>query len=218
MTYTTAGADHRAKDGHDDLYVGSGFSRTCEASSLVRLKADPTYRMFDRALRVSAVVALCVMLPRTVAAQASRTWDVFGGYAYLRDQNEEVSLPVGWAAGASTHLNRWLSVVVDAGGNYKTLPLVGGDAKLTAHTLMAGGRASLAIGRFVEFAQILAGPAYTHGTAFGLASSDRFVAVQAGLGLDMMLKRHLAGRFELDVRRLRTGREVRAIAGLVYVR
>ena len=143
---------------------------------------------------------------------------MFGGYAYLRDQNEEVSLPIGWAAGAGTHLNRWLSVVVDAGGNYKTLPLVGGDARLTAHTLMAGGKASLAIGRFVEFAQILAGPAHTRGTAFGSASSDTFVAVQAGLGFDVSLKPHLAGRLEFDVRRLPTGREFRAIAGLVYVR
>ena len=61
-------------------------------------------------------------------------------------------------------------------------------------------------------------PAHTRGTAFGFASSDTFVAVQAGLGLDMTLKPHLAGRLELDVRRLRTGRECRAIAGLVYVR
>ena len=161
---------------------------------------------------------MCLAFPQSAPAQSSPTWDAFGGYAYLRDQNEEVSFPAGWAAGASTHLNRWLSVVVDAGGNYKTLPLVGGDARLTAHSLMAGGRASLAIGRFVEFAQILAGPAHTRGTVFGLASSDTFVAVQAGLGLDMTLKRHLSGRLELDVRRLRTGREFRAIAGLVYVR
>jgi hypothetical protein len=166
---------------------------------------------------VLAAIAMCFAFPRTAETQTSRTWEVYGGYAHLRDQNEEISLP-GWAAGGSTHLTRWFSIVVDAGGHYKTLPLVGGDAKLSAHAVMAGGRASIAVGRFVEFVQVLAGPVYTRGSAFGLASRDTLVAVQGGLGVDAPLKPHLAARLQFDVRRLRTGRELRAIAGLVFVR
>src|SRR5262245_6930347 len=127
-------------------------------------------------------IAMSIACPRIAFAQTLRTWDAFGGYAYLRDQNEEISLS-GWAAGGSAHLTRWFSVVVDAGGHYKTLSLVGGDAKLSAHAVMAGGRASIAVGRFVEFVQLLVGPAYTRGSAFGLTSRDTLVAVQGGLGL-----------------------------------
>ena len=165
-----------------------------------------------------AAIAMCLAFPRMAETQTSRKSDLFGGYAYLRDQNEEITLAAGWAAGASRHLTRWFSIAVDAGGHYKTLALVGGDAQLSTHTVMAGGRASVALGRFVEFAQVLVGPAFTRGSAFGLASRETLFAVQAGFGLDTPLKPNLAARLEFDVRRLRTGRELRAVAGLVFVR
>src|SRR5262245_36401014 len=171
-----------------------------------------------RPVAVVVAIALCVACPRLAAAQASRTWDVFGGYAYLRDQNDEISLSAGWAAAGARRLTRWLSIVGDAGGHYKTLPLVGGDATLSAHTVMAGGRASIGVGRFVEFVQVLAGPAYTRGSAFGIATRDTLFAVQAGLGVDAPIATGFAARLQVDVRRLRTGRELRAIAGLVWVR
>src|SRR5262245_47484025 len=171
-----------------------------------------------RPVAVVVAIALCVACPRLAAAQASRTWDVFGGYAYLRDQNDEISFHAGWAAAGARRLTRWLSIVGDAGGHYKTLPLVGGGATLAAHTIMAGGRASIGVGRFVEFVQLLAGPAYTRGSSFGLASHETRFAVQAGLGIDAPLRPGFAARLQFDVRRLRTGRELRAIAGVVLVR
>ena len=36
------------------------------------------------------------------------------GYAYLHDSTQDLALPLGWTASANRHLNRWLSVVVDA--------------------------------------------------------------------------------------------------------
>jgi hypothetical protein len=185
---------------------------------LVRLKADPPYGFLKRAAKLGAVLAVCFAIPRTAAAQTARTWDVFGGYAYLRDQNEEISLHAGWAAAGARRITRWLSIVGEAGGHYKTLPLVGGDATLSAHTVLAGGRASIGVGRFVEFVQVAAGPVYTRGSAFGLTSRDTLFAVQAGLGVDAPLATGFAARLQFDVRRLRTGRELRAIAGLVWVR
>jgi hypothetical protein len=174
--------------------------------------------MFDCALRVGVVFALCVVLPRTAVAQTPRTWDLFGGYAHLHDSTQDLSLPVGWAASASTHLNRWLSIVVDADGHYKTIPLVGGDVSLTLHSVMAGGRTSLAVGRFVEFVQIVFGPVRSHGSTFGLTSSDTHFGGQGGLGLDVPLKGRLAARVEFDVRIIRTAHEFRTTVGLVYVR
>ena len=198
--------------------MGSGFSRTCGAPSLVRLKADPTYGLFQCALRIGAVFALCVEFPQTAAAQTPRTWDVFGGYAYLHDSTQDLGLPVGWAASVSTHLNRWFSIVVDTDGHYKTIPLVGGDVSLTLHSIMAGGRASLAVGRFVEFAQIVFGPVRSHGSTFGLTSSDTHVGGQGGIGLDVALKGKLGARVEFDMRVLQTAHEFRTTVGLVYVR
>jgi hypothetical protein len=118
------------------------------------------------------VIAIGLAVAHPAAAQSSPTWDVFGGYAYLHDSTQDLNLPAGWSASTSRHLNRWLSVVVDAGGHYRTLPLVGGEVSLSLHSVMAGGRVSLAVGNFVEFVQIVFGPVRSRGTAFGLTSSD----------------------------------------------
>src|SRR5262245_35165225 len=106
---------------------------------------------------------MCVTLSRPASAQSARAWDVYVGYAYLRESTEDLSLPAGWVASAAFHLNRWFAIVADAGGNYKTVPLVGSDLRVSAHSVMAGGRASAKLGSLVEFVQIVAGPLYTHG-------------------------------------------------------
>jgi hypothetical protein len=109
-------------------------------------------------------------------------------------------------------------VVVDAGGHYRTLPLVGGEVSLSLHSVMAGGRVSLAVGNFVEFVQIVFGPVRSRGTAFGLTSSDTHVGGQGGIGLDVPLKGKLAARIEFDMRVLQTAHEFRSTVGLVFVR
>jgi hypothetical protein len=163
-------------------------------------------------------IAMSLVVARPAAAQSTPTWDLFGGYAYLHDSTQDLSLPAGWSASTSRHLNRWLSVVVDAGGHYRTLPLIGGDVSLSLHSVMAGGRASLAVGRFVEFVEIVFGPVRSRGTAFGLTSSDTHVGGQGGIGLDVPLKGKLAARFEFDLRVLPTAHEFRPTVGVVYVR
>jgi hypothetical protein len=163
-------------------------------------------------------IAMSLAIARPAAAQYKPTWDVFGGYAYLHDSTQDLTLPAGWSASTSRHLNRWLSVVVDAGGHYRTLPLVGGEVSLSLHSVMAGGRASLAVGKFVEFVQIGFGPARSRGTAFGLTSSDTHYGGQGGIGLDVPLKGKLAARVEFDMRVLQTAHEFRSTIGLVYVR
>jgi hypothetical protein len=175
--------------------------------------------LFPAQKAVSLVaIAIGLAVAQPAAAQSSPTWDVFGGYAYLHDSTQDLSLPAGWSASTSRHLNRWLTVVVDAGGHYRTLPLVGGDVSLSLHSVMAGGRASLGVGRFVEFAQIVFGPIRSRGTAFGLTNSDTHFGGQGGIGLDVPLKGRLAARVEFDMRVLQTAHEFRSTVGLVYVR
>jgi hypothetical protein len=174
---------------------------------------------FDTLMRtVAALVAIWFVAARPAAAQTQSTWDLFGGYAYLYDTTQDLALPLGWTASASRHLNRWLSVVVDADGHYKTIPLLGGDVSLRLHSVMAGGRASLAVGRLVEFAQLVFGPVRSRGTTFGLTSSDTRIGGQGAVGLDVPLKGRLAARVEFDMRVLSTAHEFRTSVGLVYVR
>jgi len=168
--------------------------------------------------RAAALIAICLAAAAPASAQTTGTWDFFGGYAYLHDSTQDLALPAGWSASVSKHLTRWLSVVADADGHYKTIPLVGGDVSLTLHSVMAGGRASLAVGRFVEFVQIVFGPVRSHGSTFGLTSSDTHFGGQGGLGLDVPLKGKLAARVQFDIRVLPTAHEFRTTAGLVYVR
>ena len=149
-------------------------------------------------------------------ASAQERWEAWGGYAFMHDTQDDLHLPAGWAAGTGATLTRWLSVVVDASGHYRTVPLVGGDVRVSTHALMAGGRASAKIGNVIEFGQLLAGAVHTTGTAFGQSSVETHLGLQAGGGLDVKLRRALTTRVQLDARFLRTGPQIRVVAALVF--
>jgi len=171
-----------------------------------------------RAQKTAALVAAAISLAaaRPALAQTRSARDLFGAYAYVRDYTEDLALPAGWVAGGSTGLNRWLSIVAEAGGSHRTVWLVGGDVSISQYSVMAGARASLAIGRFVEFVQLVFGPVHARGNAFGIDTRDTHVAGQGGIGLDLALNQKLAVRVQLDVRELRTSHQFRTIAGIVY--
>jgi hypothetical protein len=171
-------------------------------------------------LRRALVIVLCILLfscvPRPAAAQILTSWNAFAGYAYMKDLTDRIDFKLGWAADAAVGLNSWLSIVADAGGHYETVPLVGSDVRLAEHSLMAGGRASVHVGDFVEFGQLMAGLVHARGTAYGSTSADTHPGVQGGGGVDYPLSPKLAVRLEFDARFLDTSREIRATAGIVY--
>ena len=117
-----------------------------------------------------------------------------------RDATSDVNFPVGWSAGTAVRITPWASAVVKAGGSRRTIPTVIGDLKLGMQTVMAGGRASVRIGRAEEFGQVLAGVVRATGSAFGTSSSSTHAGVQAGAGVDYPLTRRLAARGQLDFR------------------
>ena len=161
-------------------------------------------------------IVMCLAGARPASAQTNKTWDLSGAYAYIRDSTQDLGLPIGWSAGGSVHLNQWLSIVADGGGNYKIVPLIGSDVRISLHSVMAGARASLAVGHLVEFVQIVFGPVHARGTAFGLSSSDTHFAGQGGIGLDVPLKGRLAARIQFDMRVLETAHEFRTVVGIAY--
>jgi hypothetical protein len=173
--------------------------------------------MSTRAQRARTAIALvcCVAFPCSAFAQR-RPLELFAGYALLHDTQEDLDLPIGWAAGGARGVNDWLALVADAGGNYKTVRLVGGDARVTTHSLLAGTRASAKIGRLIEFGELLAGAVHTTGTSFGQSNTTTHFAVQAGGGVDIPFGERVAGRLQIDVRFPDVGHQMRYLAGLTW--
>ena len=168
------------------------------------------------------LVLLLCLLPRLASAQPPV--EVSGGYSLARDPRDEVTLPAGWMAGAAVRLTHSISAVADVSGQYKTIALVGSDARLSVHTVMGGVRASVRIGRLTEFGQVLAGIVRASGSAFGSTNVSRSLGIQPGVGVDYPLARRFTARAELDVRLIRSqpdtnnaGYEYRFAAGLVYL-
>jgi hypothetical protein len=163
------------------------------------------------------VLTLALGLPLAAAAQAPAParWQVFAGYAVLNDATDHLTFPAGWAASAAGHLTEWLSAVGDVDGQYKTIPAIGSDVRLTTHTATGGLRVAARLGRFSEFAQVLVGVAQATGTLFGSTETIRRAVVQPGMGLDYPFRERWAIRGELDLRLMATGHEFRVTTGIV---
>src|SRR5438128_465815 len=105
------------------------------------------------------LVMMLVMMtvPRAAAAQNARPFEISGGYSFVHDPNNHISLGTGWTAGGGVALTDWLAAVADAGGNYKTISSFGSEVHVSVHSAMAGVRASARVGRVTEFGQVLVG-------------------------------------------------------------
>jgi hypothetical protein len=161
------------------------------------------------------VTVLLLLLPRPAAAQPAARWQLFAGYAALNDAIDQVTFPVGWTVSTAWHLTEWLSAVGDVDGQYKTIPVIGSNVRLTSHSVTGGLRAAARVGPFIEFGQLLAGVAQATGALFGSTETIRRSIVQPGVGLDYPLRGGWAMRVELDIRLIATGRELRLATGIV---
>jgi len=174
-------------------------------------------------LRHAAIALWLTSLCAPAAAQMLRPVEIFGGYAFVHDPKNDVSLPAGWIAGGAFRLTDWLSAVADASGGYKTEDAFGERLRLSAHAASLGARASARVGRLTEFGQLLAGVVRGSGSAFGFTETTTAFALQPGAGVDYPISPRLAVRGEIDVRFIRNqpngneaGYEYRVAAALVY--
>jgi hypothetical protein len=173
--------------------------------------------------RALSIVLLLGVVPRQASAQIP--FEVSGGYALARDSRDEVTLAAGWMAGAAIAVTPALSVVGDVSGQYKTVSLLNGDARLSVHSVMGGLRASARVGRLTEFGQIAVGVVRTSGSAFGSTAIRRSIGIQPGVGIDYPVNAGWAARAELDIRLITAqpdaqngGTQYRFVAALVYRR
>jgi hypothetical protein len=173
-------------------------------------------------IRGAAIVSMLLCWSAPASAQ-TRAVELFGGYAFVHDAKNDVSLPTGWLAGGALQIAGFLSAVADVSGGYDTEEAFGADLRVRAHGVFGGGRAAARLGRLTEFAQLLAGLVRGSGSAFGFTDTTTAFALQPGVGVDFPLADRLAARGQLDVRFIRNqpngneaGYEYRFSAALVY--
>ena len=177
--------------------------------------------MIAAMIRVLPLLLLLLLLPHQASAQPAI--EISGGYTIARDPRDDLTLPAGWMAGVAVDLSHAIAAVADLSGQYKTVALVGSEARISVITVMAGVRASARIGSLTESVQVLAGVVRTSGSAFGATSMGRSFGIQPGFGVDVPLARRLSARGELDLRLIGSqpetgnrGYQYRAVAALVY--
>ena len=190
--------------------------------------------MFRKALWLIGVSVL-VFSPITsasaqeVGAPPLPLVEVSAGYAYMRDTTMDENFPAGWYFSAGTNLTNWFGLTGEITGAHKKLidePSFAVKANL--YTFMAGPRFFVKRGRFVPFAQVLAGAAHLRAKAtladFSESESDTKFAFQPGGGLTFLLTENLGVRGAVDYRRIvfneddgdEDNSEVRAMAGIVF--
>jgi len=177
--------------------------------------------------------ALIAITARPMSAQSPPrpAIEIYGGYSFLEDPGNSVlavtagadRFPAGWIAGVARPLSSWLAIAAEASGHYKERQSLDETVRLSFHAVMAGPRASARVGRLTEFAQVLAGAAHGHASAFGIEVGDTAFSLQPGAGVDVPLASRWAARLEVDYRWIRSSRDgrepanqLRASAALVF--
>jgi hypothetical protein len=145
------------------------------------------------------VLLLGLGAPGTARAQGEApTYELFLGYAPLRDLDAETNLPVGWNVSVARGLTSSLGVVADFGGNYKTVEGV----DLNLHAILGGVRYTIRSARVNPYLEALAGATRLAASANGVSDSSTDFAVQGGVGLGIKVTDNLWLRTGLDYRNI----------------
>jgi hypothetical protein len=107
-----------------------------------------------RQAAIAFVLALVACTPLPCAAQESARAEVFGGYAFARDDDRNMH---GWNGAATLNVRKWLGITADVSGQYAAL----GATDRARFAVLAGPRVSPWRARFTPFAYALAGAFHT---------------------------------------------------------
>ncbi len=182
----------------------------------------PTTRLLRRFGAVSLLVWVIAAVPADVHAQTRSRLEVSGGYSFMRDPVSDLSFPGGWTVGATTDVNSWLAGVAEVSDSRKTNQTIVGDIVVELLSVTFGARASVHVGPFVEFAQLLGGVVHARSQVLGADASETHGSVEAGGGLEYPLGRRFSAVGAVNVfvhpgdPGGRLGREVRVVAAVAY--
>ena len=192
--------------------------------------------------RLLGLIGLCVLVLGPIPSASAQDVgtipvplvEVSAGYAYMRDTSIEENFPQGWYFSAGANLTNWFGVAGEITGAHKTFDeledTLDFSIKTNIYTFMAGPRFFAKQGRFVPFAQVLAGAAHlrmkTSVPVMGISegASETKFAFQTGGGFTILLTENVGIRTAVDYRRIVIGEddggeddsEVRGIAGIVF--
>jgi hypothetical protein len=168
------------------------------------------------------VVLMVALLTVAVAAPVmAQGLDVGVGYAFLRDEDIDENLPLGWYADIAGNISGSLALVGEVGGSYKTVndEFEDLDVKLSVHHLMGGVRLSRRGEGANVYLQVLAGG--VRGSVKFLDETDSVTdfALQPGVGIEFGGEGTKL-RIGADYRRIfsegESATQWRATAGIVF--
>src|SRR5947207_1245557 len=88
------------------------------------------------------VASLLLLLPLAALAQDKPKVEVFGGYSYLRSDDDFFSDHLdlhGWNVSATGNLNKWFGVKADFSGHYTSVTISPGvKADVSGHLFLVG--------------------------------------------------------------------------------
>ncbi|QQS48394.1 MAG: outer membrane beta-barrel protein [Acidobacteriota bacterium] len=156
--------------------------------------------------RLVMILALLIFLPAVAAAQETPDVEIFGGYSYLRQNDNLIGEDLhGWNASFTSNLTRWLGLAADFSGHYGDATLTPGlNADVATHLFAVGPRFSYRGAEAVTpFAHVLLGAARSDVTYFIATGRTRFnesaFALIIGGGLDVKVHENIAIRlFQAD--------------------
>jgi opacity protein-like surface antigen len=152
------------------------------------------------------ITALMLVLPSLALAQEYPRTEIFGGYSYLRadDDNDGIDLH-GWNASFNQNIVKWAGIKADFSGHYGTVTLVPGlRGDLNAHTFLIGPQFTARNNKVAQpYVHALFGVTRTDlnyfTTAGRINQRDSAFAMALGGGLDLRVNDNLAVRlFQTD--------------------
>jgi hypothetical protein len=140
--------------------------------------------------RLSCILLFLILVAAGASAQLPTKGNVFFGYSYNHAEvvsNDAVSLN-GWNASLEGNFLPWIGIVGDLGATY--------GHHVGEHNYLFGPRASLRVGKYRPFAELLIGAAHIN-VANGFATDTSFANAVGG-GLDYQVWGPVSVRGQLD--------------------
>ncbi|MEP7336468.1 MAG: porin family protein [Acidobacteriota bacterium] len=149
------------------------------------------------------IAALLFTLPLIAQAQDAPKVEVFGGYSYLRADDDDGGIDLhGWNASTAVNINKWVGIAADFSGHYGDATVIPGTSKadVSAYLFLVGPRFSYRKHKVLTpFGHVLLGAARLHTSYLGFKDSDAAFAMAIGGGLDATVHSNLAIRlFQTD--------------------
>lgn len=140
------------------------------------------------------IAALLMALPVFAQAQDAPKAEIFGGYSYLRaDDNVNGQDLNGFSTSVAVNFNKWFGIATDISGHYTDLTVSPGvSADLNAYIFTVGPRFSYrGYERVTPYGHIQFGAARSSVNFFGptgrIRNSDSAFAMVVGGGLDVKI-------------------------------